>query len=313
MPDSDALTQLLTAPHARGAFALRMVMRAPFSMRIQAEAPITVLTPVKGRLCVVPDEGELHWIGPGDVAITRGPDHYSVADNPSTPTSVIIRPGQNCEDTEGNSVYDEMMFGVRTWGNDPEGDILCLVGAYDSEEEVSRRLVRALPPVLSLKKGEWDDALVRVLGEEMARDEPGQAALLDRMIDLVLISTLKAWMAKPRNDEEPLMQQNDPVVGEALRLMRENPAKAWTVERLGRALGVSRSVLARRFHHVVGEPPMAFLTRWRMALAADWICEPDASVGEVAERLGYSTPFAFSTAFKRVRGISPMQHRAQAG
>ncbi|MEM7390891.1 MAG: AraC family transcriptional regulator [Verrucomicrobiota bacterium] len=312
MPESDALTQLLTAPHARGAFTLRVVMRPPFSMRILAEAPVTVLAPVRGRICIVPDDGEVHWIGPGDVAVTRGPDHYSVADDPGSETSVIIQPGQACESPDGRSMHDEMMHGVRTWGNDPEGSILLLVGAYNSEEEVSRRLVRNLPPVLSLKQDEWDSTLISVLCEEMTRDEPGQAALLDRLIDLTLIGALKAWMAKPREDDDSMRSQNDPMVGEAIRLMRDDPAKVWSVETLGRAIGVSRSVLARRFHDVVGEPPMAFLTRWRMALAADWMCEPDATVGEVAERLGYSTPFAFSTAFKRVRGLSPMAHREQS-
>jgi AraC-like DNA-binding protein len=311
MPDSDALTQLLTAPHARGAFALRTVMRPPFCMQVLSEAPITVLAPVKGRICVVPDEGETQWIGPGDVAVTRGPDAYCLADHPASEVSVIIRPGEKCEDMDGNPLSERMTHGVRTWGNDPKGPVLLLVGAYATEEEVSRRLVRVLPPLISLKRDEWDSTLVSVLCDEMARDEPGQAAVLDRLIDLILIGALKAWMAKPK--DETLQYQQDPVVGEALRLMREDPAKAWSVDLLGRAVGVSRSVLARRFHQVVGEPPMAFLTRWRMALAADWICEPDATVGDVAERLGYSTPFAFSTAFKRVRGLSPMQHRAQAG
>lgn len=309
MADADALTELLTALHARGAFALRMVMEPPFSLRILAEAPITVLAPVRGRLCIVPDDGEVHWIGPGDVAVTRGPDHYTVANDPSTETSVIIRPGQQCFAPDGRSLHDELMHDVRTWGNAPDGPVLCLVGAYDSEEEVSRRLVRILPPVLSLAESEWDATLVGMLSEEMARDELGQAALLDRLIDLLLIAVIKAWMARPQSTEGAMASQNDPIVGEALRIMRQDPARNWSVAALSLEVGVSRSALARRFHQVVGEPPMTFLTRWRMALAADWLCEPDATVAEVAERLGWSTPFAFSTAFKRIRGISPKAHR----
>ncbi|MDF3131076.1 AraC family transcriptional regulator [Kiritimatiellaeota bacterium B1221] len=311
MQDADALTQLLTSPHARGAFALRTVMRPPFCLRILAGAPVTVLAPVKGRVCVVPDGGEFHWIGPGDVAVACGPDPFDLADDPETETTVVIQPGQHCESPEGRSLHAEMMHGVRTWGNDPEGPVLLLVGAYESEAELSRHLCRQLPPVLSLKQDEWDSTLVSVLCEEMAKDEPGQAALLDRMIDLVLIGALKAWMSRPREPAELWQQQRDPVVGRALKLMRQDPAQSWTVESLGREIGLSRSALARRFHEVVGEAPMAFLTRWRMALAADWICEPDATVGGVAERLGYSTPFAFSTAFKRVRGMSPMAHRRE--
>ncbi len=308
---SQEIHQLLERPHARGAFALRTVMRPPFSMRILAEAPITVLAPIKGRICILPDEGEPHWIGPGDVALTRGPDHYSVADCPESPTSVVIHPGQQCRSPEGHSMLEEMTHGVRTWGNDPKGPVLLLVGAYDSEEELGPKLCRSLPPLLSLKRDQWDSALTAMLCEEMKKDEPGQAALLDRMIDLLLVAVLKAWIAQPDTNRAELQGQRDPVVAQALKLLREDPARAWTVESLARAVNVSRAVLARRFHAVVGEPPMSFLTGWRMALAADWMCEPETTVAELSERLGYSSPFAFSTAFKRVRGVSPLEHRKQ--
>ena len=100
--------------------------------------------------------------------------------------------------------------------------------------------------------------------------------------------------------------------GHALRLLHHNPAHPWTVAELARETGVSRAALARRFNDLVGEPPMAFLTSWRIALAADLLLEPGATVGSVAEQVGYGSPFALSTAFKRVRGISPQEHRAAA-
>ena len=76
--------------------------------------------------------------------------------------------------------------------------------------------------------------------------------------------------------------------------------------------GISRAALARRFNALVGEPPMAFLTEWRLTLAADLLLEPDATLGSVAEQVGYASPFALSAAFKRVRGVSPKQHRLRA-
>ena len=79
-------------------------------------------------------------------------------------------------------------------------------------------------PQFSLKKGEWDDTLVKVLNEEMAKDEPGQAALLDRMVDLLLISTIKAWIVKPKDQLESIESQNDPMVAKALKAMRDDPA-----------------------------------------------------------------------------------------
>lgn len=81
---------------------------------------------------------------------------------------------------------------------------------------------------------------------------------------------------------------------------------------LARATNVSRAALARRFTDLVGEPPMAYLAGWRLALAADLLREPDATVGAVAKRVGYGSSFALSAAFKRVRGISPSEHRARA-
>jgi len=84
------------------------------------------------------------------------------------------------------------------------------------------------------------------------------------------------------------------------------------VATLAAEVGVSRAALARRFTELVGEPPMAFLTGWRLTLAADLLREPDATVGAVARQVGYGSPFALSAAFKRVRGVSPRQHRAGA-
>lgn len=102
-----------------------------------------------------------------------------------------------------------------------------------------------------------------------------------------------------------------PVVdlGPALRLLHHEPAKPWTVASLAAAIGVSRAALARRFTELVGEPPMTFLTDWRLTLAADLLREPDATVSSVARQVGYGSPFALSAAFKRVRGISPQEHR----
>ena len=94
--------------------------------------------------------------------------------------------------------------------------------------------------------------------------------------------------------------------------MHDDPAHPWTVAELAAEAGVSRAALARRFNELVGEPPMTFLTGWRIALAADLLLEPGATIGSVAHQVGYGSPFALSTAFKRVRGISPRQHKLAA-
>jgi AraC-like DNA-binding protein len=171
----------------------------------------------------------------------------------------------------------------------------------------------ALPPLLVLPSDAWESPLVGLLAEEIVKDDPGQEAVLDRLLDLLLIAILRAWFARP-DAEAPAWYRaySDPVVGKALRLIHNNPSHAWTVGQLAAEAGVSRAALARRFTELVGEPPMTFLTDWRLSLAADLLLEPEATVGSVAHQVGYATPFALSTAFKRVRGISPQQHKLAA-
>lgn len=94
--------------------------------------------------------------------------------------------------------------------------------------------------------------------------------------------------------------------------MQNNPQHPWTVANLATESGVSRAALARRFTDLVGEPPMAFLTEWRLSLAADLLRESDATIESVARQVGYGSAFALSTAFKRAHGISPREHRRGA-
>jgi AraC-like DNA-binding protein len=309
----DAVAGLLDGPRAREAFLLRAVMEPPWSMRIRDEAPLTVVAMVRGSAWVLHDDAAPVALSAGDVAIVRGPDHYTVADDPATPPDIVILPGQRCETRDGRPLVQSMDLGVRTWGNAADGETIMLVGTYQLGGEVSGRLLNALPPLLVLRDDEWDCPVIPLLATEIVKNDPGQEAVLDRLLDLLLIAVLRAWFARPEAEAPAWYRAHgDPVVGRALRMLHNNPAHPWTVARLADEAGVSRATLARRFQDLVGEPPMSFLTGWRIALAADLLREPGTTVGAVAQQVGYGTPFAFSTAFKRVRGISPQQHRTAA-
>lgn len=306
----DALVGLLDGPRARGAFLLRAVMDPPWSVRIQDQAPLSLVAMVRGEAWVVPDEGDPTHVQQGDVAIMRGPDPYVFADDPSTPPQIVIHPDQHCTTPDGHDLAQAMDLGVRTWGNSPNGETTMLVGTYHLQGEISQRLTRALPPILVIPKTALDSPLIPLLADEIVKDEPGQEVVLDRLLDLLLIVVLRAWFSRPEADAPAWYRAHgDPVVGRALRMLHHNPSHPWTVASLAAEVGVSRAALARRFTELVGEPPMAFLTGWRLALAADLLQEPDASVGAVAREVGYGSAFALSTAFKRERGISPSQHR----
>jgi AraC-like DNA-binding protein len=149
-----------------------------------------------------------------------------------------------------------------------------------------------------------------VLAGEITKDDPGQDVVLDRLLDLLLIAVLRTWFSRPEAGAPGWYRaQGDPIVGRAIRMLHHNPAHPWTVASLAKETGVSRAAFARRFTDLVGEPPMAFLTNWRLALAADLLREPSATVGAVARQVGYGSSFALSTAFKRVRGMSPQGFR----
>ncbi|MER6197019.1 AraC family transcriptional regulator [Streptomyces sp. NPDC001586] len=311
----DTLTGLLEGPKARGAFLLKSVFNPPWSLRVEDRAPLSVVTMVHGDAWLVPEQGTPVVIRPGDVAVVRGPDPYTVADSRDTPVQITVGPEQRCSTEEGEDVTETMALGVRTWGDDFQdaGSAVMLSGTYQAPSEIGRRLLSALPTVLVRPAEAADTMLVALLASEISKDEPGQEIVLDRLLDLLLIGVLRTWLAAPGSGAPSWYRaQSDPVVGPALRLLHENPAHGWTVEELALKVGVSRASMARRFTEVVGEPPVAYLTGWRLALAADLLREPDATIATVARRVGYSSAFALSTAFKRVRGMSPQEFRSGA-
>ncbi|WP_327040107.1 AraC family transcriptional regulator [Micromonospora ureilytica] len=306
----DALAGLLDGPRARGAFLMRSVFDPPWSVRIQDRAPLTLVTMLRGTAWVVPDRGAPVPLRPGDVAIIRGPEPYTIADDPATAPQAVIHPGEHSTTPTGDELCEVMDLGIRTWGERADGKAVLLSGTYQLQGEVSQRLLRVLPHLLVLPAGALDSPLIPLLGDEMTKDEPGQDVVLDRLLDLLLIAVLRAWFSRPEAAAPAWYRAHgDPVVGRALRLLHDHPAKPWTVATLAAGSGISRAVLARRFTELVGEPPMAYLTNWRLALAADLLREPDATVGAVARQVGYGSSFALSAAFKRVRGLSPAEHR----
>ncbi|MCL1594037.1 MAG: AraC family transcriptional regulator [Actinomycetia bacterium] len=306
----DTLTGLLSGPRAQGAFLLRTVLDPPWSLRIEDEAALTIVALSQGEAWFLRGVDPPVQLLPGDIAIVRGPEHYTIADLPDTPIQVVIHPDQRCTTVDGRDLYDEMHLGMRTWGNNPDGQTRMLTGTYNLDSEVSQRLLHTLPMVMHLRSDQWDTPLVPLLSHEMTKDQQGQDVILDRLLDLLLMSAIRAWFDLPESTPPQwYTADGDPSIRNAIRLLQNDPAYPWTVAKLAGETGMSRASLARRFTELVGEPPMTFLTNWRLTLAADLLCEPGTTVTSVAPRVGYASPYALSAAFKRVRGVSPKEHR----
>lgn len=292
---------------------MRACFEPPWAVRIADEAPLSVMIMVEGEAWILPegDEDKPRHIRPGDIAIARGPDPYVCCDDPATEPRAEIGPGQECRPLGPAYVGRYKEFGVREWGESPDAPAKMLIGTYQLRGELTARLLDALPALLVLPTEVWRCPLTPLVAEEIVKDEPGQDVVLDRLLDLLLIASLRAWFSRPEADAPAWYRaMGDPVVGRALRLIQDDPAHPWTVVELAERSGVSRAALARRFTELVGEPPMAYLTGWRLALAADLLREGGATVAAIARRVGYGSAFALSTAFKREYGVSPQEYRS---
>ncbi|QKW05487.1 AraC family transcriptional regulator [Streptomyces sp. NA04227] len=298
----DVLSELLDGVRARGALFRRTTMSGPWSLRFASGSPLTLATMLRGRAWIVPADGEPVPVGTGDIAVIRGRAPYTVADDPATPPQVVINSADYCARSDEGET-----------GDGPDGSALLLSGAYTGRGEISERLLHALPEVLVVPDTGDHCPLLGLVVEEILRDRPGQQVMRDRLLDLMLLSTLRTWFDRSEAHAPPWYRaMEDPVVANALRLLHDDPARPWTVADLAAESGVSRAGLARRFTAQVGEPPMTYLASWRIDLAADLLRETKATVGSIARRVGYANTFALSVAFKRLRGITPTQHRITA-
>ncbi|WBQ05614.1 AraC family transcriptional regulator [Kribbella sp. CA-293567] len=306
----DVLDDLLAGTRARGGVFNLTILDPPWGLHIVDEAPLALATLVRGSAWIVRDGQPPIRMEQGDVAVLSGPTPYVVADQPGTVPNLRIHPYGVCEPLPGAPIDYSSRLGVRTHGGRPDGEAMVVSGTYQLEGDVSRRLLAALPPVLVVPAADVAGHVMELVLGEIQRDEPGQQSVLDRWLDLALITTLRAWFARPESHAPGWYQaQSDPVVGLALRLLHEEPAHPWSVVELAERTGVSRASLARRFSGLVGEAPMAYLTGWRITLAADLLRETTHTVESIARKVGYANAFALSVAFKRVRGTSPTAHR----
>ncbi|OLT46917.1 cupin [Saccharomonospora sp. CUA-673] len=308
----DVFDDLIRGIRAHGSLFGSSMLTPPWSLRFDDAAPLTLCTVLGGSGWIVPSQGEPEPLRDGDTVVVRAPVTFGFVDELGT-RAEPVHCGAHCTVPEDGGTRHR-----RGWydaGGGGRGDVATLiVGAYPARSEVNAQLLEALPYVLRVDGGGTGDAVLEHLAEEVAIDKPGQQVVLDRLLDWMLVCTLRAWFDRPGGAAPGWWTaQHDPVVGDALRRMHAEPEAPWTVAALAARVGVARSTLAKRFADVLGEPPLAYLTRWRMTLAAELLAERSSvTVADVARTVGYADPFAFSAAFKRVRGVTPSRFRTSA-
>ncbi|MEU1910525.1 AraC family transcriptional regulator [Streptomyces hygroscopicus] len=311
----DAFNDLIRGVRAHGSLFGSSTLSPPWALHVVDGAPLTLCTVLGGAGWIVPEHRPPEPLRARETIIVRFPATFTFVDEVGTRAEPIGY-GEHCAAPEQGGTRHRRGWTDRGGeAGTGHGATTLIVGAYPVRGEISRRLLDALPVVLRADAGGTSDAMLDHLAAEVAVevavDTPGQQVVLDRLLDWMLVCTLREWFDRP-GGEPPAWwaAQRDPVVGEALRLLHAEPAAPWTVAAPAEHTGVSRSTLAKRFADLVGEPPLTYLARWRMTLAADLLVEQEsATVADIARAVGYSDPFGFSAAFKRVRGVNPSEFR----
>ena len=190
-------------------------------------------------------------------------------------------------------------------------------GYLACDRRISQSLFNSLPRMLRITIGgdpsmAWLSELLRVGVNESQAQRPGARSLLTKLSELIFVEAMRRHAAAlPVEQRGWLAGLRDPHVGKALALLHSRYGYPWTVDELAHEVALSRSVLAQRFAELIGEPPMQYLTRWRLALAARALRLGPESIGRIAERYGYESEAAFNRAFKREFGAPPASWRKQ--
>ncbi|HEX6203722.1 MAG TPA: AraC family transcriptional regulator [Thermoanaerobaculia bacterium] len=261
--------------------------------------------------------GEPVHLRPGDVLLVPRGDAYVMAGSAAA-----------CRRTPIDEAAAREFFAAMAAGDLPpvvrEGDggaevVRVVCGFLGCDVRPFNPVVAALPPLLRLAPsgGPSDERLRRLVDYALAEagePAPGSGGILARLGELMFVEVLRRCLRQP--DEAPrawLAGLEDPVVGRCLALMHRRPAADWTLARLATAVGASRSALAERFADRVGMPPIEYLTRWRLQMAANLLEDTSAKVATVADRVGYGSAAALTRAFKRVVGVTPGEWREGGG
>jgi transcriptional regulator GlxA family with amidase domain len=182
------------------------------------------------------------------------------------------------------------------------------------EPGLSQVFLSGLPPMFKVNirndaSGKWVENSIRFSVNEADASRAGGEAVLAKLSEVLFVETLRAYIAHlPAEQTGWLAGARDAEVGKTLALMHRNPAHPWTIASLAKEAGVSRSVLAERFRHYLNEPPIAYLTRWRLQLGAEKMTSTSYSVAQIAAEVGYESEAAFNRAFE----TPPARFRSQS-
>jgi AraC-like DNA-binding protein len=316
----DVLSEVLKVVKLEGAIYYNAEFTAPWGFR---SPPSCALAPhfslggghviiyhllTEGRALAGLEDGERVPLVAGDIVSFPHGDSHIMSNGAS------VKP----VDFEGDlhEILDQGLGLARMGGGGEVTRFVC--GYLCCDPQLSRVFLAGLPSLLKVNvrdggTGAWLESSIRFSVQEAGASRAGGEAVLSKLSEVLFVETLRRYVADlPPLQTGWLAGARDPEVGQALALLHRYTARPWTIADLAREAGMSRSVLAERFRHYLGEPPMSYLTRWRLQLGARMLKTSSRSVAEVAASVGYESEAAFNRAFKREYGAPPARFRNES-
>jgi len=295
-PRGDVLADVLGVSLLRSAMYKRIEARAPWGMRTAfRERAIFYLIARGAALLEVDGERPLS-LSAGEVAFIPHGSEHTLRDSASTKPEPVCD-GKRCPDGT-----------TRRLGG--TGASTTIITGFFELSGREPALLERMPRVVMLSpidptSGPWVAATVQLLLAESAAPGPASAIVLQRLADVLFVQALRSLSRHVECNQSGLAALADPPIHRALALMHAKVEESWTVAKLAARVGLSRSGFAARFTELVGEPPLQYLARWRIARAAELLRDGEEGIAAIAARVGYESVPSFSKAFKRWQGVSP--------
>ncbi|MBA3260975.1 MAG: AraC family transcriptional regulator [Thermoleophilaceae bacterium] len=299
---ADPVGEALHFLRMNGAFYCRSELSAPWGLTLPPMPGYLWFHVVSsGRVWLETGAADPALLQHGDLALVPHGEGHALRSEPGVQAPGILE----LEREQVSERYEILRHGE---GGVPT-TLIC--GAVRFDNPAARNLVEILPATIHIEASDsvqldWMHSILRLMAAEAKELRPGGEAVITRLGDILVIQAIRAWIeTDPAARTGWLGALQDRQIGRALSLIHRDPSRAWTVATLADELAMSRSAFAARFTELVDEPAMQYVTRWRMHVALNSLKEQDATVAELAGRLGYRSEAAFARAFKRVIGVPP--------
>ncbi|MEH6580283.1 MAG: AraC family transcriptional regulator [Amphritea sp.] len=298
----DVLSDILRVIRLQGSVYFRSCFCSPWGMEVRQSPRASFHIVVRGECWLQMEHlNQPTLLAGGDILVLPHGAPHQISDLPDS----------HC--LPGEQVITAYQKGEALFVGDHNNfDIVC--GYFEFDQHWSHPFIDALPEVIHLRPEDryqfgWLDNALNQIISEAGNIQPGSEVLIDRFTEVLFIQVLRAHMLTQGDEQNYLAAISDKLIGRALSLMHSSPEEEWTLEKLAREVGMSRSVFANRFHELVGQPPIAYLFAWRMQLAKRRIEQTKAPLADIAEQVGYNSDSAFKKAFKRFFAQTPASVR----